>query len=211
MNSSGHGMSGSRKSCTASRARLGEAWLDCYLTMPIWRFVLLPGLVGPSGWAGVLMPSVDRVGRHFPLTLAVELSSGVAAAAAVFEGADWFARLEEVALTVLDPTRDVESFDRSLVDHVFTSPKPAEVDGQGGAVRRLSSVEEFSSRAKAEALASLGTARRVERALVDRGPGRWRPPDASLRGAANARGVRRTHAGWFGLDRQQHACGSRFP
>ncbi len=59
----------------ATRASLGEAWLDCYLTMPIWRFVLLPGLVGPSGWAGVLMPSVDRVGRQFPLTLAVALPS----------------------------------------------------------------------------------------------------------------------------------------
>src|SRR5262249_53859270 len=43
----------------ATRGDLGESWLDCYLTMPIWRFLLLPGLVGPSGWAGVLMPSVD--------------------------------------------------------------------------------------------------------------------------------------------------------
>ncbi len=57
----------------ATRDALGEGWLDCYLTMPIWRFVLLPGLVGPSGWAGVLMPSVDRVGRQFPLTVAVAL------------------------------------------------------------------------------------------------------------------------------------------
>ena len=32
--------------------------------MPIWRFVLLPGLIGSNGWAGVLMPSVDRVGRR---------------------------------------------------------------------------------------------------------------------------------------------------
>jgi hypothetical protein len=29
----------------------------------------LPGLIGSNGWAGVLMPSVDRVGRQFPLTL----------------------------------------------------------------------------------------------------------------------------------------------
>jgi type VI secretion system protein ImpM len=136
----------------ASRASLGEAWLDCYLTMPIWRFVLLPGLLGPSGWAGVLMPSVDRVGRHFPLTLAVEPSSGVGVAEAVFDRADWFARLEGIALTVLDPTCDVESFDRALVDHVFTSPQPAELGHRDGAVRRLSSVDEFSSRAKAEAL-----------------------------------------------------------
>ena len=32
-----------------TRAALGDGWLDCYLTAPIWRFVVLPGLVGSSG------------------------------------------------------------------------------------------------------------------------------------------------------------------
>src|SRR5262245_54264909 len=43
----------------ATRTSMGGTWQEYYLTMPIWRFALLPGLVGPSGWAGVLMPSVD--------------------------------------------------------------------------------------------------------------------------------------------------------
>lgn len=140
----------------ATRASLGEAWLDCYLTMPIWRFVLLPGLVGPSGWAGVLMPSVDRVGRQFPLTLAVALPSDAVAAHAVFEGADWFADLEDAALGVLDPTRGPDDLDRALADRAFTPPVIVELDGSAGAMRRLPSTEGFELLAKAEALRAWG-------------------------------------------------------
>lgn len=53
-----------------SRARLGADWLAAFLEAPVWRFALAPGLSGPRGAAGVLAPSVDAVGRHFPLTLA---------------------------------------------------------------------------------------------------------------------------------------------
>ena len=60
-------------SMTASRTMLGPDWLDTYLMSPIWRFVLLPGVIGESVWAGLLMPSVDKVGRHFPLTIAIPL------------------------------------------------------------------------------------------------------------------------------------------
>src|SRR5262249_24352911 len=59
-----------------SRQRMGEAWLDAYLTSPIWRFVLSAGLCGNAPAAGVLMPSVDRVGRYFPLSLAAILPEG---------------------------------------------------------------------------------------------------------------------------------------
>ena len=56
-------------------------WLQRYLDSPSWRFVLQPGVLpiaqpgaaglapGAQTWAGVLVPSVDRVGRYFPLTL----------------------------------------------------------------------------------------------------------------------------------------------
>lgn len=52
-------------------------WLQHYLACPAWRFVLMPGLLpapfGDRAWAGVLMPSVDRIGRYFPLTLIAPL------------------------------------------------------------------------------------------------------------------------------------------
>jgi type VI secretion system protein ImpM len=60
------------------RASAPEAWLEGYLASPIWRFVLLPGALpapcAAQGWAGVLMPSVDRAGRYFPFTVARPLA-----------------------------------------------------------------------------------------------------------------------------------------
>jgi type VI secretion system protein ImpM len=53
-----------------SQASLGSAWLDTYLSGPLWRFALSPGVIDARWWFGVLMPSVDRVGRYFPLTVA---------------------------------------------------------------------------------------------------------------------------------------------
>lgn len=49
-----------------SRATFGDAWLDIYLTAPIIRFWLGSGIAGQTV-IGALMPSVDGVGRYFPL------------------------------------------------------------------------------------------------------------------------------------------------
>ena len=136
----------------ASRETLAEAWFDAYLTMPIWRFVLLPGLVTQSAWAGVLMPSVDRVGRHFPLTLAVELPTYAAAAHAAFEGAAWFAGLEDAALGVLDPTRGADELDETLAQSALTMPGAAAPDASMPPLRTLPTVEAFGPHAEAAAL-----------------------------------------------------------
>jgi type VI secretion system protein ImpM len=59
-----------------SRERMGEAWLPAYLESPVWRFVLPGGMCGAGAVLGLLMPSVDRVGRYFPLTLAAVFPPG---------------------------------------------------------------------------------------------------------------------------------------
>jgi type VI secretion system protein ImpM len=53
-----------------SRVLLGEAWLPAWMEAPIWRFALAGGACGADAVLGVMMPSIDRAGRHFPLTLA---------------------------------------------------------------------------------------------------------------------------------------------
>jgi type VI secretion system protein ImpM len=136
----------------AARVALPEAWLDIYLTMPIWRFVLLPGLVGPSGWAGVLMPSVDRVGRQFPLTLALGLPSDAAAAHAVLDGSGWFEELESAALSALDVTREAEHLDHALAACALAPPSGLEAGGPTGAMRRLPPGVPFAAVARTEAL-----------------------------------------------------------
>ena len=86
----------------ASKAELGEAWLETYLNSPLWRFALMPGICGDSGWAGVLIPSVDRVGRYFPLTLATRLDDDVRPFAVSTGASAWFEAIESLALQVLE-------------------------------------------------------------------------------------------------------------
>ena len=103
-----------RESVAASQAQLAQDWLDHYLTSPIWRFVLSPGIAGQTGWAGVLMPSVDRVGRYFPLTLASPLVQG-ANPFLFLCTPDWFERAEAVALSGLDEGFDLTEFDTRVL------------------------------------------------------------------------------------------------
>lgn len=58
------------RALAGSRAMMGEAWLDAFLEAPVWRFVLPPDLCGPRAAMGLMLPSVDKVGRYFPLTFA---------------------------------------------------------------------------------------------------------------------------------------------
>ena len=113
----------------ASRTVLGEdAWLSAYLTAPVWCFALDPGICGGRGWAGVLMPSVDRVGRYYPLTVAVELAPGCTPAEAALTGADWFDRARIAALEALEAeSLELEAFDAAVqaLGAVCLAPAPA--------------------------------------------------------------------------------------
>ena len=60
---------------TKGRSALGGRWKECYMTAPLWRFALAAGVCGPNAAAGIWMPSVDRVGRQFPLCLCAEASA----------------------------------------------------------------------------------------------------------------------------------------
>ncbi len=102
-----------QQSLAVSRTQFGDTWLEHYLTSPLWRFVLSPGIAGQRVWAGVLMPSVDRVGRYFPLTLACALPTGINAPAVLAVG-DWFAAAETLALSALAEPFSLESFDAGV-------------------------------------------------------------------------------------------------
>ena len=59
---------------TQLRSRHAD-WTERYLQAPLWCFVLGEGVMaGDSPWIGVLMPSVDSVGRYFPFTVATPLA-----------------------------------------------------------------------------------------------------------------------------------------
>jgi type VI secretion system protein ImpM len=53
-----------------TQARWRDEWDAAWLEAPVWRFLLPPGLCGKSGMLGLWLPSVDKVGRYSPLTIA---------------------------------------------------------------------------------------------------------------------------------------------
>jgi type VI secretion system protein ImpM len=88
-----------------SREILGPGWLPAWLEAPIWRFALPPGQCGGEAVTGVLLPSVDRAGRHWPLTLAAIIPE-LGAAPAPEDG--WLDTLEAAGLEAVlsDATPD---------------------------------------------------------------------------------------------------------
>ncbi len=98
----------------ASRVQLGSAWLDTYLTGPLWRFAWAPGVVGAQWWFGTLMPSVDAVGRYFPLVVA-SARPGAPASAGTFETlANWYRHIGDAALATLVPGASLEALEAQL-------------------------------------------------------------------------------------------------
>lgn len=92
----------------ASRSTLGDTWLDAWLCAPVWRFALSRGVCGPDAWAGVMMPSVDRAGRYFPLTLAAAAPAGLPATAML--AGDWIKAVEAAALSALEEACSFDQF-----------------------------------------------------------------------------------------------------
>lgn len=116
-----------------SREQLGDGWLESYLVSPMWRFALSPGLCGQRPWCGVLMPSVDRVGRYYPLTLAQGLSAETATLTLLLHADDWFTRVEDMALAALNEELDLSGLDEQLATLPPPScgPRPKSRQGTG--------------------------------------------------------------------------------
>jgi type VI secretion system protein ImpM len=85
---------------SASRQLLGADWVPAWLEAPIWRFVLPEGMCGAGAVLGLMLPSVDRVGRYFPLTLAAVFTPGLAPDAA--GAGTWLAAAEAAGLAALE-------------------------------------------------------------------------------------------------------------
>jgi type VI secretion system protein ImpM len=105
-----------RECLPASRKTLGERWLDLYLTSPAWRFICAAGTCGPVPVLGLMVPSVDRVGRYFPLTLVAPLPAEVNPIAAATESAPFFERAERLIIeTLATDDIDFDRFDAQVV------------------------------------------------------------------------------------------------
>lgn len=97
-----------------SQTTLAAAWEGRYLTAPVWRFALPARVCGDSALIGVLVSSVDAVGRCFPLLLAQELPEAANTAAIATAAAGWFEAAETLALDALDSGFDLCALDQPL-------------------------------------------------------------------------------------------------
>lgn len=92
---------------------------DIFLTSPIWRFAVGADVFGQTPVAGVLCPSMDKVGRLFPFGIMAELPVGVAPLAACSALGPWFDGLEASMLAALDPAATLED-----LTHAISDPTP---------------------------------------------------------------------------------------
>ena len=99
------------------RERDPAGWLDAYLANPTRRFLLMPGVLpgraGQQAWAGVLMPSVDRVGRYFPFTIAqpTALPASIQQMQSLWF---WLGRLDDLAADALHDDWTVDRLEAEL-------------------------------------------------------------------------------------------------
>lgn len=117
-----------------ARENLGERWDDCYMSAPIWRFTLSPGLIEQGGAIGVLMASVDRVGRQFPLSLLAAPLHELDPVRDHFADPLIFEALEAVALDALDDEMTREVLTERLGAIVFSYSSVTH-DTQGSGAR----------------------------------------------------------------------------
>lgn len=93
-------------------------WLSHYLQAPVWQFMLGQGLVADGAWLGVMMPSVDAVGRYFPLTVVMPVDAGLSPQRAAW----WWQRVGHSLLAALDQEDDVARFDARLAQALSERP-----------------------------------------------------------------------------------------
>ena len=109
---------------SGSQEQIGENWLNIYLTSPIWRFVLSPGVIDNNMWAGLMMPSVDRVGRYFPISIARPFASNINPVDYILNQQDWFNALESHCLNALDGQIDADEL-IAVIAEVGVLPQPS--------------------------------------------------------------------------------------
>lgn len=99
---------------SASRHQLGSGWQQAFLTAPVWRFWLGAAICGATV-TGAIMPSLDGVGRYYPLTLhAMTDENALLPPPGIDPQDEWFAQAEAFLLSTLDRAATFEQISDSL-------------------------------------------------------------------------------------------------
>ncbi len=96
-------------SIAATRDQLGSAFQEKFLTAPLWRFWLGRAVCGLPA-CGAFMPSVDGVGRYFPLSIcACGLPQESVAPPVADAMDDWYRAVEDRLLSTLGDSYEFDA------------------------------------------------------------------------------------------------------
>jgi type VI secretion system protein ImpM len=114
----------------SARDAMGEGWLGRQDTGGR-RFWLGPGVLCESSWTGLILPSADRVGRMFPLTIAAPLAARSRSLAIALSAHGWFDAIDAVARRVRDAGLPVKDLEHDLAQLAATLPMSTEDEVAG--------------------------------------------------------------------------------
>jgi len=118
-----------------SRKALGEGFDDRYMVMPAWRFWFGRAVFGVSA-CGVLIPSVDGVGRKFPLTLFALAPEGHSLDALFDPMETVFSAMEARLLDALSADTGARFDVAEVLDDLPQPPMHAEGEAPAGSAER---------------------------------------------------------------------------
>jgi type VI secretion system protein ImpM len=104
-----------RECLSASRQTLGDGWEEAWMSAPIWRFLLPPGACGPHAVFAIWLPSIDKVGRHYPFMLCALAP----AASDLAAGGNWAEAAEAAGLAAV-----VEDLPHTDITAMLQRPVP---------------------------------------------------------------------------------------
>lgn len=116
-----------------SKEQLGDIWVDCFLTSPIWHFALDASYMEDSTYIGTLIPSVDSTGRYFFFTVVRPVSGK---AIQYWVQSDWTRDSEELALAVLEDDFIFDSWNNEM-KHKNSSNLPLKAQEETGKVELI--------------------------------------------------------------------------
>lgn len=98
-----------------TKSVLSDSWMELYLTSPVYHFSLSSGVCGNSTWLGVFMPSVDSVGRYFPMTICQSFPSHSNPLDLLTKEKKWLQDAENLLLTCLEDDFSLDNFESDLM------------------------------------------------------------------------------------------------
>jgi type VI secretion system protein ImpM len=102
-----------------SKLTIAAAWVESYNRAPIWRYWLGADFCGEA-LIGAFMPSVDGVGRAFPLTIFFAEGANTLAPPEFDDNGPWFENVEALLLHTLDLGATLEA----IIDRLASLPQP---------------------------------------------------------------------------------------